>query len=97
MEVLGGDGEAAAAGQVGELAVRGRDGWARTGHRVSRDPNGWLTFALGVARGMGGITPTMAAGAAEEPVLEPVTPTRDGAGDETYGRSAAAIGGGEGR
>jgi len=80
MDVLGGDGEALPAGQVGELAVRGRDGWARTGHRVSRDANGWLTLALGAER-----------------VLEPVTPTRDGAGGETYGRSAAHIGGGEGR
>ena len=80
MEVLDVDGEALPAGRVGELAVRRRDGWVRTGHRVSRDANGWLTFALGPER-----------------VLEPVTATRDGLGDETYGRPAASIGGGEGR
>jgi acyl-coenzyme A synthetase/AMP-(fatty) acid ligase len=80
MEVLDGDGEALPAGRVGELAVRRRDGWVRTGHRVSRDANGWLTFALGSER-----------------VLEPVTATRDGLDDETYGRPAASIGGGEGR
>ncbi|HTC80680.1 MAG TPA: AMP-binding protein [Acidimicrobiia bacterium] len=97
MEVLDGDGEALPAGRVGELAVRRRDGWVRTGHRVSRDANGWLAFALGPARGMGGVPPTMAAEDAEEPVLEPVTPTRDGSEEETYRRSAASIGGGEGR
>jgi crotonobetaine/carnitine-CoA ligase len=85
MDVLDGDGEALPAGQVGELAVRARDGWARTGHRVSRDVNGWL-FSPGPGIALG-----------TERVLEPVTPTRDGAGDETYGRSAASIGGGEGR
>ena len=80
MEVVDGDGAMVPTGQVGELAVRRRDGWARTGHRVSRDANGWLTFALGPER-----------------VLEPVTPTRDGLGEETYRRPAASIGGGEGR
>jgi hypothetical protein len=85
MDVLDGDGEALSAGQVGELAVRGRDGWTRTGQRVSRDTNGWL-FSPG---------PGIALGA--ERVLEPVTPTRDGAGEETYGHPAASIGGGEGR
>jgi len=44
LDVLDGDGGALPAGQVGELAVRRPgDGWARTGHRVSRDANGWLT------------------------------------------------------
>jgi len=85
IEVLGGDGEAVAAGQVGELAVRGRDGWARTGHRVSRDANGWLFFP----------GPVIALGA--ERVSEPVTPTRDGSDEESYRRSAASIGGGEAR
>jgi hypothetical protein len=80
MEVLDGDGEALPAGQVGELAVRRHDGWVRTGHRVSRDANGWLTFAFGPER-----------------VLEPVTATRDSDGEGTYRRSAASIGGGEGR
>jgi crotonobetaine/carnitine-CoA ligase len=80
LEVLDGDGEPLPDGRVGELAVRRRDGWARTGHRVSRDPNGWLAFALG-----------------PEPVLEPVTPTRDSFEEETYGRPAASIGGGDGR
>jgi acyl-CoA synthetase (AMP-forming)/AMP-acid ligase II len=101
MDVFDGDGEALPPGRVGELAVHRPGGWVRTGHRVSRDANGWLTFAMGQergqARGMGGVPPTMAAGAAEEPVLEPVTPTRDGQDGGTYGRSAAAIGGGEGR
>jgi crotonobetaine/carnitine-CoA ligase len=58
MDVLDGDGEALPAGRVGELAVRRRDGWARTGHRVSRDPNGWLTFALGRERVSEPVTPT---------------------------------------
>lgn len=80
MDVLDGDGEALPTGRVGELAVRHRDGWARTGHRVSRDANGWLTFALGTER-----------------VSEPVTPTRDSTEEETYRRSAASIGGGDGR
>ena len=85
IDVLDGDGAAAGAGQVGELAVRYQDGWARTGQRVSRDANGWLFFpGPGLAPGL-------------ERVLEPVTPTRDGDGDGTYGRSAASIGGGEGR
>ena len=55
-------------------------GWTRTGHRVSRDANGWLAFALGPER-----------------VSEPVTPTRDGAEDGTYRRSAASVGGGDGQ
>jgi crotonobetaine/carnitine-CoA ligase len=101
MDVVDGDGEALPAGRVGELAVRRPGGWVRTGHRVSRDANGWLMFAMGQergrARGLGGVPPTMEAGDAEEPVLEPVTPTRDGEEPDTYGRSAASIGGGEGR
>jgi crotonobetaine/carnitine-CoA ligase len=80
MEVVDGDGEALPPGRVGELTVRRPGGWVRTGHRVSRDANGWLTFAMG-----------------QEPVLEPVTPTRDGEEPEAYRRSAASIGGGEGR
>jgi acyl-coenzyme A synthetase/AMP-(fatty) acid ligase len=80
MDVLDSEGEALPAGRVGELAVRRRDGWARTGHRVSRDGSGWLTFALGSER-----------------VLEPVTPTRDAPEAETYRRSAASVGGGDGQ
>jgi crotonobetaine/carnitine-CoA ligase len=85
LDVLDGDGEPLADGQVGELAVRrpgrnGESGWARTGHRVSRDAKGWLAFALG-----------------PEPVSEPVTPTRDASWAETYGRPAATIGGGDSR
>jgi crotonobetaine/carnitine-CoA ligase len=80
LDVLDGDGRPLADGRVGELAVRRRDGWARTGHRVSRDANGWLAFALD-----------------SEPVSEPVTPTRDSCEEETYGRSAASIGGGDSR
>jgi acyl-coenzyme A synthetase/AMP-(fatty) acid ligase len=80
MEVLDLEGEALPAGRVGELAVRRRDSWARTGHRVSRDANGWLTFALG-----------------SEPVSEPVTHTRDSSDGETYRRSAASVGGGDGQ
>ena len=83
MEVIGGDGEALPAGRVGELALRRRDGWIRTGHRVSRDSNGWLTFALGHER----VSNTQ----------EPVTPTRASAGEETYRRSAASVGGGDGQ
>lgn len=78
LDVLDPDDQPLADGQVGELAVRRRDGWVRTGHRVSRDAHGWLAFALGA-----------------EPVSEPVTPTRDGPATETYGRSAATIGGGD--
>jgi crotonobetaine/carnitine-CoA ligase len=89
MDVFDGDGEALPPGRVGELAVRRPGGWVRTGHRVSRDANGWLYFpgpgiATGEDRG-------------EERVLEPVTPTRDGHGEQAYRRSAASIGGGEGR
>jgi crotonobetaine/carnitine-CoA ligase len=83
MEVLGGDGEALPAGRVGELALRRRDGWIRTGHRVSRDANGWLTFALGHER--------------VSDVQEPVTPTRASVDGETYRRSAASVGGGDGQ
>jgi len=89
MEVCDGDGEALPPGRVGELAVRRPGGWVRTGHRVSRDSNGWLYFpGPGIAMGQerGG-----------ERVPEPVTPTRDGLEAETYRRSAASIGGGEGR
>jgi crotonobetaine/carnitine-CoA ligase len=78
LDVLDADDQPLPDGQVGELALRRRDGWVRTGHRVSRDAHGWLAFALGA-----------------EPVPEPVTPTRDGPGTETYGRSAATIGGGD--
>lgn len=78
LDVLDPDDQPLPDGRVGELAVRRRDGWVRTGHRVSRDAQGWLAFALGA-----------------EPVPEPVTPTRDGPGTETYGRSAATIGGGD--
>jgi len=85
MEVFDGDGETLPPGRVGELAVRRPGGWVRTGHRVSRDANGWL-FLSGPGIALG-----------PERVSEPVTPTRDGAEDGTYGRSAAAIGGGEGR
>jgi crotonobetaine/carnitine-CoA ligase len=83
MDVLGGDDQALPPGRVGELALRRRDGWIRTGHRVSRDANGWLTFALG-----------------HEPISdvhEPVTLTRDSVDDETYRRSAASVGGGDGQ
>jgi len=83
MEVLGGDDQALPAGRVGELALRRRDGWIRTGHRVSRDANGWLTFALGHE--------------SIPDVQEPVTLTRDSLGDETYRRSAASVGGGDGQ
>ena len=83
MDVLGGDGEAVPAGRVGELALRRRDGWIRTGHRVSRDSNGWLTFALGHER--------------VSDVQEPVTPTRASVDEETYRRSAASVGGGDGQ
>ena len=58
MEVLDSDGKTLSAGRVGELAVRRRDGWARTGHRVSRDANGWLTSALGLERVPEPVTPT---------------------------------------
>jgi crotonobetaine/carnitine-CoA ligase len=83
MDVLGADGQPLPAGRVGELALRRRDGWIRTGDRVSRDANGWLTFALG-----------------HEPisdVQEPVELTRDSVDDETYRRSAASVGGGDGQ
>ncbi|MEW6475824.1 MAG: AMP-binding protein [Actinomycetota bacterium] len=58
MDVLDAEGEALPPGRVGELAVRRRDGWARTGHRVSRDVNGWLTFALGSEPVSEPVTPT---------------------------------------
>jgi crotonobetaine/carnitine-CoA ligase len=58
MEVIDGDGTVLGAGQVGELALRRREGWARTGHRVSRDAHGWLTFALGPERVLEPVTPT---------------------------------------
>jgi acyl-coenzyme A synthetase/AMP-(fatty) acid ligase len=58
LDVLDGDDQALPAGRVGELAVRRRDGWARTGHRVSRDANGWLTFALGPERVLEPVTAT---------------------------------------
>jgi crotonobetaine/carnitine-CoA ligase len=58
MEVIDSDGKALSAGRIGELAVRRRDGWARTGHRVSRDANGWLTSALGTERVLEPVTPT---------------------------------------
>jgi crotonobetaine/carnitine-CoA ligase len=83
IDVLDGDDGAVPAGRIGELAVRRRDGWVRTGHRVSRDANGWLTFAL-----------------EHEPVSdipEPVTPTRDSLEVQTYRRSAASVGGGDGQ
>jgi acyl-CoA synthetase (AMP-forming)/AMP-acid ligase II len=83
MDVLGGDGQALPAGRVGELALRRRDGWIRTGHRVSRDANGWLTFALGHE-------PT-------SDIQEPVTLTRDSQEEGTYRRSAASVGGGDGQ
>jgi crotonobetaine/carnitine-CoA ligase len=86
MDVLGGDDQALPAGRVGELALRRRDGWVRTGHRVSRDANGWLFF-----RG-----PPIALGS--ERVKEPVTATRDSSDGETYRRSAASVvGGGDGQ
>jgi crotonobetaine/carnitine-CoA ligase len=90
LDVLDGRGEPLSDGQVGELAVRrpgrsGESGWARTGHRVSRDANGWLFFP-GPS-----ITPD------PEPVSEPVTATRDASGGEAYGRPAATIGGGDSR
>jgi acyl-CoA synthetase (AMP-forming)/AMP-acid ligase II len=97
LEVVDDDGTVLPAGQVGELAVRRRDGWVRTGHRVRRDVHGWLSFALGDAPGMGGVPPTETAGAAQEPVSEPVTPTRDSPGEETYRPSAATVGGGDGQ
>jgi crotonobetaine/carnitine-CoA ligase len=89
MDVFDGDGEVLPPGHVGELAVRRPGGWIRTGHRVSRDSNGWLYFpgpgiATGEDRG-------------QERVLEPVTPTRDGHEAQTYRHSAASIRGGEGR
>jgi hypothetical protein len=88
MDVIGGDGQALPAGRVGELALRRRDGWIRTGHRVSRDANGWLFFpGPGIAIG-------------HEPISdaqEPVTLTRDSLEDETYRRSAASVGGGDGQ
>jgi len=84
MDVLDGDDTALPAGRIGELAVRRRDGWLRTGHRVSRDAAGWLTFALGPAERVSDIT-------------EPVTPTRDYPDEETYRRSAASVGGGDGQ
>jgi acyl-coenzyme A synthetase/AMP-(fatty) acid ligase len=83
MDVLGVDGQALPAGRVGELALRRRDGWIRTGHRVSRDANGWLTFAIGHEP--------------ISDVQEPVTLTRDSVDDATYGRSAASVGGGDGQ
>ena len=86
MDVLDSEGEALPPGRVGELAVRRRDGWARTGHRVSRDANGWLSF----------LGPSIALGS--EPVSEPVTPTRDSLDGATYRRSAASVvGGGDGQ
>ena len=85
MDVLDGDGRVLPAGRVGELALRRRDGWIRTGHRVSRDAKGWLFFP----------GPSIAPGG--EPVTEPVTPTRDSRQEETYRRSAASVGGGDGQ
>jgi acyl-CoA synthetase (AMP-forming)/AMP-acid ligase II len=58
MDVVDHRGEVLPAGRVGELAVRRRDGWARTGHRVSRDANGWLSFALGSEPVSEPVTPT---------------------------------------
>jgi acyl-coenzyme A synthetase/AMP-(fatty) acid ligase len=58
MEVLDGDDEPLPEGRVGELAVRRREGWVRTGHRVSRDSQGWLTFALGAEPVSEPVTPT---------------------------------------
>jgi acyl-coenzyme A synthetase/AMP-(fatty) acid ligase len=58
MDVLDTEGEKLPPGRVGELAVRRRDGWARTGHRVSRDANGWLAFALGSKPVSEPVTPT---------------------------------------
>lgn len=83
MDVLGGDGEALPPGRVGELVLRRGDGWIRTGHRVSRDANGWLAFALGHER--------------VADVRQPVTPTRASVDEETYRRSAASVGGGDGQ
>ena len=83
MDVLGGDDQALPAGRVGELALRRRDGWVRTGHRVSRDANGWLTFALGHEP--------------ISDVQEPVTLTRASLEEETYRHSAASVGGGDGQ
>ncbi|HYH49676.1 MAG TPA: AMP-binding protein, partial [Acidimicrobiia bacterium] len=58
MDVVDPAGEALPAGRVGELAVLRRDGWTRTGHRVSRDANGWLSFALGSEPVSEPVTPT---------------------------------------
>jgi crotonobetaine/carnitine-CoA ligase len=58
LEVLDGDDEPLPDGRVGELAVRRREGWVRTGHRVSRDSQGWLTFALATEPVSEPVTPT---------------------------------------
>ena len=81
MDVLDPDGEALPPGQIGELAVRRRDGWARTGHRVSRDANGWLTFALGRER-------------VPEPVTHT---RDSYAGDTYRRSAASVVGGGDGQ
>jgi crotonobetaine/carnitine-CoA ligase len=59
IDVLDAEGEALPPGRVDELAVRRRDGWARTGHRVSRDANGWLAFAFGPERVSEPVTRTL--------------------------------------
>ena len=64
LDVLDGDDHPLPDGQVGELALRrpgtsGKDGgWVRTGHRVSRDSQGWLTYALGPKPVSEPVTPT---------------------------------------
>ncbi|HVW34223.1 MAG TPA: AMP-binding protein [Acidimicrobiia bacterium] len=85
LDVLDGEDRTLPDGSVGELAIRRRDGWIRTGQRVHRDVNGWL-FSPGPS-----IAPD------QERVLEPVTPTRDGDDGDAYRSPAASLGGGEGR
>src|SRR3712207_4942740 len=58
MDVVDGDGQSLPAGRVGELAVRRRGQCIRTGHWVSRDAEGWLSFALGPERVDEPVTPT---------------------------------------
>jgi crotonobetaine/carnitine-CoA ligase len=58
LDVFDGDDQPLPDGRVGELAVRRRDAWVRTGHRVSRDARGWLAFALGPEPVSEPVTPT---------------------------------------